>query len=62
MKRGILVQGWMSSRFVIIGGVPGKDPAQLLFPEHDHVVRRINARKSVEICGRPPMARDLQRQ
>ena len=29
MERGILVQGSMNSRFIIIGRTPGKDAAQL---------------------------------
>ncbi len=28
----------MNSRFIIIRGILGKDPAQLRVPEHDHVV------------------------
>jgi hypothetical protein len=37
MERGILVQRSMNSRFIIIGGIFAQDPAQVRFPEHDHV-------------------------
>jgi hypothetical protein len=38
MERGIFVERAMNSRFIIIGGICAKDPAQVRLPKYDHVV------------------------
>ena len=48
MEWGILVQGTMSPRFIIIGGICAQDPAQVRFTECDHVVQAFPADRANE--------------
>ncbi len=43
MERRVLVQGTMSSRLIIVSGIRAEDPAQVRFPEYDHVVQALPA-------------------
>src|SRR3982074_2967167 len=43
MERGVLVQRSMGPRNIIMGGIPAKDPAQVRFAKHDHVVETFTA-------------------
>src|ERR1035437_2723452 len=40
MERRVLVQGTMSPRLIIVGGICAQNPAQVHFTEYDHVVSR----------------------
>ncbi len=48
MEWGILVQGTMSPRLIIVGGICAQDPAQVRFTEHDHVVQAFPADRANE--------------
>src|ERR1035437_3885125 len=43
MKRGVLVQRAMSPQLIIVGSIRAEDSAQVLFPEHDHLVQALPA-------------------
>ena len=48
MERRVLVQGTMSPRLIIVGGICAQDPAQVRFTEYDHVVQALPADRANE--------------
>src|ERR1019366_2567218 len=56
MERRVLVQGTMSPRLIIVGGICAQNPAQVRFTEYDHVVRASPADRAdepLDICILP---------
>src|SRR6266480_3315130 len=48
MERGVLVQGSMGPRLIIVGSIGACDPAQVRFTEHDDVVQALPADRANE--------------
>jgi hypothetical protein len=48
MERGVLVQGTMDPRLIIVDGICAYDSAQMRFTEYDHVVQALPADRTNE--------------
>jgi len=60
MERGILLQRAMNPRFIIIGSILPKGPAQVRLPKYDHVVKTFpsdRADQSLDVSILPRRAR-----
>jgi hypothetical protein len=60
MKRGILVQGSMNARFIIIDDILAQDATQMSCPKYDHVVETFPSERADQSFGvriLPPRAR-----